>query len=265
MTTDAEWAEPEGRTELADDRALLGRASTAERVADVLRTRIAEGFFPPGTRLSEGSIGGALGISRNTLRESFRLLTHERLLTHQLNKGVFVRVLTVDEVLDIYRMRKLIECGVIRGLAAQSSGARACAPGALGAPDGLDGLVGLDELVGLDGLGATVAAGQAAAQDRRWADVATANIHFHHELVALGRSPRTDEVMRSVLAELRLTFHVMDSPRRLHEPYLARNQEILETLRSGDTDKAERMLGQYLDDSRDQIVAAYAQRIATGA
>jgi hypothetical protein len=34
---------------LEADRALLGR-TTAERVADVLRTRITEGFFSPGTR-----------------------------------------------------------------------------------------------------------------------------------------------------------------------------------------------------------------------
>lgn len=72
---------------LAEDRALLGRTSTAERVSDILRSRIAEGFFPPGTRLSEDSIGGALGVSRNTLREAFRLLTHERLLVHELNRG----------------------------------------------------------------------------------------------------------------------------------------------------------------------------------
>ena len=38
-------------TGLADDRALLGRTSTAERVSDILRSRIAEGYFPPGTRL----------------------------------------------------------------------------------------------------------------------------------------------------------------------------------------------------------------------
>ncbi len=42
---------------------------------DILRSRISEGYFPPGTRLSEDSIGGALGVSRNTLREAFRLLT----------------------------------------------------------------------------------------------------------------------------------------------------------------------------------------------
>ncbi|CAM5461384.1 GntR family transcriptional regulator OS=Streptomyces tendae OX=1932 GN=GUR47_32515 PE=4 SV=1 [Streptomyces tendae] len=103
-------------TGLADDRALLGRTSTAERVSDILRSRIADGYFPPGTRLSEDSIGGALGVSRNTLRESFRLLTHERLLVHELNRGVFVRVLTVEDVEDIYRTRPLVECAVVRGL-----------------------------------------------------------------------------------------------------------------------------------------------------
>lgn len=207
----------------------------------MLRSRIAEGFFPPGVRLSEGDIGGVLGVSRNTLRESFRLLTHERLLEHQLNTGVFVRVPTVNDVLDIYRVRELVECGVVRQLAGEEP------------PFGLDALAG------------TVSEGQAAARERRWKDMATANIHFHRELVALGRSPRTDEVMGSVLAELRLALHVMDSPRRLHEPYLARNQEILRTLRSGDAHRAERMLREYLEDSRRQIVAAYAQRLGARA
>src|SRR3954449_13009123 len=101
-------------TGLADDRALLGRTSTAERVADILRSRIAEGYFPPGTRLSEDSIGGALGVSRNTLREAFRLLTHERLLVHELNRGVFVRVLTVADVHDLYRFRAILESEAIR-------------------------------------------------------------------------------------------------------------------------------------------------------
>src|SRR3954451_16364974 len=104
---------------LADDRALLGRTSTAERVSDILRSRIAEGYFPPGTRLSEDSIGGALGVSRNTLREAFRLLTHERLLAHELNRGVFVRVPSIEDVVDIYRVRKIIECAAVRGVTAK--------------------------------------------------------------------------------------------------------------------------------------------------
>ncbi|MFE4661231.1 GntR family transcriptional regulator [Streptomyces hydrogenans] len=220
---------------LADDRALLGRTSTAERVADILRTRIAEGFFPPGTRLSEESIGGALGVSRNTLREAFRLLTHERLLVHELNRGVFVRVLAVDDVEDIYRTRRLVECAVVRGLG--------------------------DPPFPLDGLAAAVAEGEAAARAGDWRAVSTANIHFHRELVALASSARTDELMRSVLAELRLAFHVVDDPRTLHEPYLARNKEILEALRAGERAAAEGLLARYLDDSIRRVAAAYARAV----
>jgi len=223
---------------LADDRALLGRTSTAERVSDILRSRISEGFFPPGTRLSEDSIGGALGVSRNTLREAFRLLTHERLLVHELNRGVFVRVLTVEDVEDIYRTRRLVECAVVRGL---------------GEPP-----------YPLEGPAAAVAEGQRALREGDWKALGTANIHFHRALVALAGSERTDELMRSVFAELRLAFHVADDPRRLHEPYLARNQELLRALEAGDTAEAERILAVYLDDSLERVVEVYRRRVGEG-
>lgn len=224
-----------GIDELADDRALLGRTSTAERVADILRTRIAEGFFPPGTRLSEDGIGGALGVSRNTLREAFRLLTHERLLVHELNRGVFVRVLAVEDVADLYRTRRLVECAVVRGLGEP--------------PFALEGLV------------EAVREGEEAAGAADWKGVSTANIHFHRELVALAGSARTDELMRGVLAELRLAFHTVDDPRGLHEPYLVRNREILDALRAGERATAERLLARYLDDSRTRIVEVYARAV----
>jgi DNA-binding GntR family transcriptional regulator len=70
--------------------------------------------------------------------------------------------------------------------------------------------------------------------------------------------------MRSVFAELRLAFHVVDDPRRLHEPYLARNQEILRTLQAGDRDAAEQLLAVYLDDSLQGLVAVYGRRVADG-
>ncbi|WBO67613.1 GntR family transcriptional regulator [Streptomyces camelliae] len=222
-------------TGLAGDRALLGRTSTAERVSDILRGRIAEGYFPPGTRLSEDGIGGALGVSRNTLREAFRLLTHERLLVHELNRGVFVRVLTVEDVEDIYRARTLVECAVVRGLG--------------------------DPPYPLDALAAAVAEGATAAAASDWKALGTANIHFHRELVALAGSERTDELMRSVFAELRLAFHVVDDPRRLHEPYLTRNRQILDTLRAGDRHAAEELLATYLADSLERVVEVYRRRV----
>nr|WP_206442007.1 GntR family transcriptional regulator [Streptomyces boncukensis] len=225
-----------GLAGLADDRVLLGRTSTAERVADILRTRITEGAFGPGARLSEEEICGALRISRNTLRETFRLLTHERLVVHRLNRGVFVRVLTVEDLEDIYRVRSLIECAALR---------------ALGAPP-----------YPLDALRQAVDAGARAAAEARWRDLGTANIRFHQGIVELACSPRTDALMRGILAELRLAFHVMDDPRRFHEPYLGRNRRILDTLAAGDAPAAERLLAAYLADSRRQLAEGYAAGVA---
>ncbi|WP_260195780.1 GntR family transcriptional regulator [Actinophytocola gossypii] len=216
--------------ELAADRGLLGRTSTVERLADVLRTRITEGFFAPGERLAEDSIGTALKVSRNTVREAFRLLTHERLLVHELNRGVFVRRLTLDDLVDLYRLRTLLECGVVRELTAP--------------PDG-------------SAMAAAVAQGDEAVRARDWRGLGTANMLFHQAITALAGSPRMDDLMRGVLAELRLHFHTVNDPRGLHEPYLERNREILAVVETGDGPEAERLLRTYLSDSEHQLVAVY--------
>ncbi|HEV3362376.1 MAG TPA: GntR family transcriptional regulator [Pseudonocardiaceae bacterium] len=224
-------------TGLAADRALLDRTSTAERVADILRTRIIEGYFPPGTRLSELTIVKELGISRNTLREAFRLLTHERLLMHEMHRGASVRKLTIEDVVDLYRVRKAVECAAVRQL------------------DPADH-------AGIDRIEQAVADGERAAESGDWSHVGTANLRYHQAIVALAESPRLDDLMRGVLAELRLVFHVMADPRRFYEPYLARNREIITRMKAGDVAGADTMLAEYLADAERQLVEAYASKAA---
>lgn len=219
---------------LEADRALLGRASKAEQVAGILRNRISAGDFPPGVQLAEQEITEALKISRNTLREAFRLLTHERLLIHELSRGVFVRVPDVDDVVDLYRVRKHIECSVMRTVVTPPTT--------------------------LDRIAAAVDQGQQALDAQDWQALGTANIRFHQEIVAVAGSPRIDELMRSVLAELRLVHHVMRN--RFHAQYLTRNREILGTLAGGNGADAAQLLAKYLDDAEQQLVQAYAVRRA---
>jgi DNA-binding GntR family transcriptional regulator len=214
--------------ELERDRTRLDRASTAERVADVLRDRISAGSFPPGTRLSEDRITAALGVSRNTLREAFRLLAHDRLVVHELNRGVFVRRLTAADLVDLYQVRRVVESAALR----------------LPAPD-------------LRRVAAAVEQGEQAAAADDWATVATADLRFHCELAALARSRRLDELMRRVVAELRLAFHVMDDAAAFHGPYLRRNRTILRLLEAGRTDAAERELHTYLDEAERQLLGSF--------
>ena len=81
---------------------------------------------------------------------------------------------------------------------------------------------------------AAVTAGDLAMKEQDWRALGTANMMFHQAVGALADSPRVDELMRDILAELRLVFHTMADPRRFHEPYLERNKEILAAIEAGD-------------------------------
>lgn len=218
--------------DLTADRERLGRTSTAERVADVLRDRIIDGSYRPGARLDELSITTSLDVSRNTLREAFRLLAHERLLEHKLNKGVFVCEKTGADVADIYRVRRLLECTAARAVTA---------PLAADAPQP----AAADR---------AVTEAEDAARRGAWTEVGTANVRFHQAIAALAGSRRVDELMAAVSAELRLVFHTMPDVRGFHEPYLPRNRKILACLRAGDGAAAERLLADYLDDAESTLL-----------
>ncbi|WP_169952906.1 GntR family transcriptional regulator [Microbispora sp. H11081] len=219
---------------LSAARPLFERAGAAELVADVLRENVIDGSLPPGTRLSEETIGNLLGVSRNTLREAFRLLTHENLLVHELHRGVFVRRLAAADVADIYAMRRVLETAGVR--------AAATAP-----PEAVREV------------GRQVDEGRAAAEAGDWVAVGTANMRFHRAIAALLSSPRVDESMARLLAELRLAFHVMGELRPFHEPYLEGNARIAALLAEGDPERAERELLAYFDAAQAQLLAAYAE------
>jgi DNA-binding GntR family transcriptional regulator len=217
---------------LADDRAQLDRGGYGERVADVLRDRITEGVFPSGTRLSEEALREALGVSRNTLREAFRLLSHEGLLRHEFNRGVFVRELTAEDVRDLYAIRRILEGAAVRGVNSAPEGA-------------------------VDRIREAVESAEESARRGAWVEVGTANMRFHQAIAGLAGSRRVSETVRRLLAELRLVFLVMSAPREFHEPYLLTNREIYELLAAGQADAADAALARYLDVAERQLLAAF--------
>ncbi|KAA0021212.1 GntR family transcriptional regulator [Antrihabitans cavernicola] len=221
---------PDAYTALAAQRDQLDRASRSERIADIVRRSILDGTFAPGTRLSEPDICAALGVSRNTLREAFRTLVEERLATHELNRGVFVRIPTAVDVADLYSCRRIVERAALRDLSHDAD---------------------------LGGLSTALDTADSAAQEGDWTGVGSADIAFHKAIAALNRSVRLDQLMADVWNELRLVFHVMADPHRFHQPYLERNHRIYDAAGNGNVGEAEQMLTQYLADAERQILAAY--------
>ncbi|MEU4391914.1 GntR family transcriptional regulator [Kribbella sp. NPDC023855] len=224
---------------VAADVARQDRSSSAERAANILRRSITEGALRPGAQLSEIELTEVLDVSRNTLREAFRLLTHEGLLVYKLHRGVFVPELDEQDVVDLYRLRRVLEVDVVRGLEKR-------------VPELPEGR--------LEPLQDDVEAAEAAALAGRWPAVGTANMRFHRHLIGLADSRRLDDITGRLLAELRLLFHVIARPQELHEPYIKRNRGIFELLAERRYEQAADQLQQYLLDSEQGLLDAFKSR-----
>jgi DNA-binding GntR family transcriptional regulator len=206
--------------------------TAAERAADVIRENIFEGRFVPGMALREAALSKALQVSRNTIREAFRSLTADRLLMYEAHRGVMVRWLTVDDVRDVYRLRRMFEVPAL-DLAAK----------------------GVHE-INVDAIDTLVTKAEREAEAERWSDVGTLNLQFHVEIVNAHRSPRTDEVFHRLMAEMRLGFLAFTDPATLHRPFVSRNRTLHEYMADGRLSEASDELGAYLDDAEELIVKA---------
>ena len=136
----------------------IERTSTAERLADRLRDLMVQGVLKPGSPLREQPMVDALGVSRNSIREAFRLLAREGLVTHEMHKGVVVKRLNAGDIRDIYRTRALLE------------------PLAVQQPT---------NPVVLAQLGVCVAEAESAHAAGDWETVGTCDLRFHRLIVSL--------------------------------------------------------------------------------
>ncbi|HET7657763.1 MAG TPA: GntR family transcriptional regulator [Bacillales bacterium] len=90
-----------------------------ERIASILREEILSGNLEPGQRLVETELCEDLGISRTPLREAIRMLEVEGMVESIPNRGSRVVMITIEDIQDIYEIRKCLE-----GMAAKKSAPR---------------------------------------------------------------------------------------------------------------------------------------------
>lgn len=77
-------------------------------VVEELKHLIYTGVLQPGERLNEAALALRMGTSRGPIREAIRMLTGQGLVQAVVNRGVFVRQISVREMLEIYDLRALV-------------------------------------------------------------------------------------------------------------------------------------------------------------
>ena len=209
--------------------------SLADTVADTVRQMLIHGELRAGQRLSEAALSQQLDISRNTLREVFRILIKEGLLHHEPNRGVSVVVPSIADIIDIYRVRRLIECPALEKAWPLHPAHKH--------------------------MREAVEDAQQAREAKDWRRVGSANMAFHAGIVALSDSERLSAMFEDLAAELRLAFGMLDDPEYLHAPYVDLNARLLQMFMEGQTAAAARELETYLVQSERMVLAVYARQM----
>jgi DNA-binding GntR family transcriptional regulator len=216
----------------------LDRVSTAEQVARGLREMIISGKLPPGTPLREERLAASIGVARNTIRESLRLLANEGVVKLNMHRSVVVTQLTEADVVDIFRVRHTLELGAIDA----SKDAT---------PPQMDAL--------RDAVGGFKTA--AATGDDR--SIVDADVQFHRCLIAMLRSPRIDRFYETFQSELRLCLSIVDHEAQDARELVLEHQELLDALEAGERERCKELLRAHLDDGEQllkEVARANMQR-----
>lgn len=196
-----------------------------DQVYQRLRRAIFQGRLKPGERLVERKLAEQLGVSRTPVREAIRMLELEGLVYHQPRIGAVVAEIDDSEVLEIYRIRAVLE-----GLAARMAAERI-------EPEGLKELELLYEKMQ-----------KTLVEDP--ANVDKVHREFNDLIYRAAGSPRLYNMV-TTLADYVIRYANIgySNPERLRQ---ANNEhrQLLEAIKLRDGDLAERVAREHIENSK---------------
>lgn len=205
------------------------RRSTAEIIADQLRSAIMYGVLSPGDQLGEAELAGQLGVSRGPLREAMQRLVQEGLLRSERHRGLFVRELTSDDVHDIYVARLAVEraaCEVImRGNRGEAVARLTHA---------------VEQLA-------------EAAESRDRDRMSDADQFFHQTLVSCSGNSRLERMTQTLLVETRMCLTVMQEVYPEPDEILQEHRRILDAISDGAEERLLDLIESHMMDTAARI------------
>lgn len=208
-----------------------------EAVLTELRRLIATGRLRPGEQIVQDALALELGVSRVPLREALKILEGEGQVTYLAHRGYFVTQLSLTDLLEVYRIREILEAEAVRVAVPQMT------------TEDVDRLEEAEREV------------QAAA---RAADVITmtqANRRFHFALIEACGLPRLVRIIRllwDATEVYRSVYYTQPHNRELVE---AEHRGLVAAVKGGDVERALKIL----DEHRHHAVAALRPVLEQGA
>jgi DNA-binding GntR family transcriptional regulator len=213
-------------------------AGLAHAVVSELKQLIYSGAVQPGERLNEAALATRMGISRGPIREAMKVLAGLGLVTAVPNKGVFVRQLSLREMIEVYEMRAMVF-----GYAAE----RAC-----------DHMTEEHK----QAMAALLAAMDAACEADEGTRYYELNLDFHALLLKLSNNRRAQQAYDDYVKELHLVrrkyFNVPGNMRRSNVEHRA----IFEAIVANQPAQARTAAEQHVLSGRGRLLAQFEAPLA---
>ena len=217
-------------------------AIRTERVTDtvyqVLRERIVERQFPPGSKINVDEIARQLDVSRTPVHEALAMLATDGLVEVRPRRGTFVTEFTTTdyaETLDIRRSLEVLACETAVENATEKD------------------IAELQALV--DGMPKTVTRASGPAEAARVHDAK--NLEFHLKLVGLSGNRRLIDLYADLRAHLKIARAHVDATEWLSRvaDETREHQEIVKALAARDVDALKAALDAHLRRSAASLIA----------
>jgi phosphonate utilization transcriptional regulator len=215
--------------------ALLRSASLASAAQQEIERMILAGEIAPGAKLAEAWLSERLGISRGPIREAFRMLEEAGLVRQEKNRGVFVRTIPLEEAIEIYDLRAVMDELVGRRLATSISAEQMRRVKLVA--DQMDQAVRTDD---------------ADAYHRL-------NLQFHDLLLDFAGNQKMAAIYRKLVKELALFRRRNLAHHAVLPQSAAEHRQILKAIASGDPELAARAMFLHVTESKERMLRSEAQ------
>lgn len=216
----------------------LGRnyRSLKDSAAAEIRKRILDGTLPPGSRLVEEELARMFDISRMPVREALTVLESEGFIDIEPRKGASVAAISPAEALEIFEVR-----GMLEGLAARLA-ARFRAEGSLAS------------------LERTLREGSVVLGEKDAERIAVLHQQFHVALAEAGGNGYLTELVSPLPSKIEWIYNSILRTRA--ETSWPEHEEILEAVKSGDEDRAEKVTREHVQRSAAVFLESLDEREA---
>lgn len=196
--------------------------STTEMIVEALTRAIVEHRLQPGAKLGEQNLADHFGVSRTLVRQALFQLAQNRLITLEPARGAFVASPSVDEVRQVFAVRRMLEVELTRAFV------RAATP------------AHIDELRG------HVAREQAAVAREDVAGRTELLGEFHVRMAELLGNQVLAEVLRGLLARCALATLMYQSSLAARDS-AAEHAQLVECFAQGNVTQAVKLMREHLD------------------